>query len=133
MKSESNDARGKKVQPLPGRQAAAVCLDNYSKLWQFKKLLDKLQSPEGLSVIECEDLSAEGYRRCSALLTYCGWAQEGLHAGGCTVNEPIEQDVMELAKAELEKIRLAGEILYNMCRQKASEVTSGPNETAVNG
>ena len=86
----------------------------FSELEKLTESLDNALTPGPQQDVACADLANTAYRKACALLEFSADAACGLLAEGSTRPEPIEGWVMDVIRLEVEKIQLAGKMLYNL-------------------
>ena len=99
------------------KEGLGIDLKDFHALCEIKHTLEKLCCLNP-SVIDCEDESLAAYKKASALLTYAGLADLGLHAEGSELVEPISSWIMDSIQLQLDIVRLAAEHLFTRCEAK---------------
>lgn len=98
-------------------QSAATYNGQFSEIEKLAESLDNALTPGPQQDVACADLASVSYRKACALIEFSGDAAVGLDADGSRRTEPIESWVMDVIRLEVEKIHLAGTILYNIAHR----------------
>lgn len=107
------------------KETVQVNLDEFYELARLKYFLDSALSPDP-DATTLEDESYHAYKKIDALLTCWGLKDDGLHAQGSELIESVDEYMQDAVITEVQKMRLAAEVLYRIHRaEEGKSVANG--------